>query len=100
MHFEYNKGSWFKNVNTQPGGQVACCYVEGFFPHQWYSSVLQVSKTKTTCHSYKLSIKIDVPEGIERKKNVLKCSGPSSHPCILCECILAIELLLLPWAAI
>lgn len=29
--FQFNKGLWFKNANTWPGGQVACCYVGIFF---------------------------------------------------------------------
>lgn len=73
--FQFNKGLWFKNTNTAwwPSSLLLCW--DFFFPHEWYSSVLQVSKTKTTCHSYKLSIKINVPEGIERKKMYLGVQG-------------------------
>lgn len=49
------------------------------------SSVLQVSKIKTSCWSYELSIKVNVPQEIGRGTKSLKCSGPPRYPCIPCE---------------
>lgn len=44
------------------------------------SSVLQVSKIKTSCWSSELSIKVNVPQEIGWGTRSLKCSGPPIYP--------------------
>lgn len=51
------------------------------------SSVLQVSKIKTSCWSYERSIKVNVPQEIGRGTKSLRCPGPLSYLYIPCELV-------------
>lgn len=75
-----------KNIETD---QDVPCY---FFLHvscvgASCSSVLQVSKIKTSCWSYERSIKVNVPQEIGRGTKSLRCPGPLSYLYIPCELV-------------